>query len=68
MFILFQYLFDFLDDQAIQHGITDHEVVHTWKSNSLPLRSQSFLSSWIFFVILLWLYFLISHFICSVTF
>ena len=34
----FQYLFDFLDDQALQHGITDSEVVHTWKSNSLPLR------------------------------
>ncbi|XP_050540179.1 plexin-A4 [Daktulosphaira vitifoliae] len=33
-----KYMFDFLDDQAIQHGITDHEVVHTWKSNSLPLR------------------------------
>jgi plexin A len=31
-------LFDFLDDQALQHGITDSEVVHTWKSNSLPLR------------------------------
>ena len=39
--ILFQYLFDFLDDQALQHGITDSEVVHTWKSNSLPLRFQS---------------------------
>lgn len=34
-----KYMFDFLDDQAIQHGIaTDEEVVHTWKSNSLPLR------------------------------
>ena len=33
-----KYLFDFLDDQALQHGITDDEVVHTWKSNSLPLR------------------------------
>ncbi|KAL1129886.1 hypothetical protein AAG570_012830, partial [Ranatra chinensis] len=33
-----KYMFDFLDDQAIQHGITDPEVVHTWKSNSLPLR------------------------------
>ena len=38
MFLCFQYLFDFLDDQALQHGITDSEVVHTWKSNSLPLR------------------------------
>ncbi len=33
-----KYLFDFLDDQAMQHGIHDEEVVHTWKSNSLPLR------------------------------
>ncbi len=33
-----KYLFDFLDDQALQHGIADEEVVHTWKSNSLPLR------------------------------
>ncbi|XP_013784646.1 plexin-A2-like [Limulus polyphemus] len=33
-----KYIFDFLDDQAVQHEITDREVVHTWKSNSLPLR------------------------------
>jgi plexin A len=33
-----KYMFDYLDDQALQHGITDEEVVHTWKSNSLPLR------------------------------
>ena len=33
-----KYMFDFLDDQAIQHGIIDQETVHTWKSNSLPLR------------------------------
>ncbi|XP_076307717.1 plexin-A2-like isoform X1 [Tachypleus tridentatus] len=33
-----KYMFDFLDDQAVQHEITDKEVVHTWKSNSLPLR------------------------------
>ncbi|XP_067128995.1 plexin-A2 isoform X2 [Centruroides vittatus] len=33
-----KYMFDFLDDQALQHGIGDAEVVHTWKSNSLPLR------------------------------
>ncbi|CAG2174047.1 unnamed protein product [Oppiella nova] len=33
-----KYMFDFLDDQALNHGITDSEVVHTWKSNSLPLR------------------------------
>lgn len=33
-----KYMFDFLDDQATHHGISDNEVVHTWKSNSLPLR------------------------------
>ncbi|CAG0885210.1 unnamed protein product [Cyprideis torosa] len=33
-----KYLFDFLDDQAKLYGIMDPEVVHTWKSNSLPLR------------------------------
>ncbi|XP_063953502.1 plexin-A4-like isoform X1 [Lytechinus pictus] len=33
-----KYLFDFFDDQAKQHGITNPEVVHSWKSNSLPLR------------------------------
>ncbi len=33
-----KYLFDFLDEQAMLHGITDPDVVYTWKSNSLPLR------------------------------
>ncbi|KAK6995420.1 plexin A3, partial [Biomphalaria glabrata] len=33
-----KYLFDFLDHEADAHGITDYEVVHTWKCNSLPLR------------------------------
>ncbi|KAK3744735.1 hypothetical protein RRG08_062381 [Elysia crispata] len=33
-----KYLFDFLDHEAHAHGIVDHEVVHTWKCNSLPLR------------------------------
>ncbi|GFR20361.1 plexin-A4 [Trichonephila clavata] len=33
-----KYMFDFLDDQALNHAISDPEVVHTWKSNSLPLR------------------------------
>ena len=33
-----KYMFDFLDDQAMMHGIQDNETVHTWKSNSLPLR------------------------------
>jgi len=28
-----KYMFDFLDDQAILHQISDPEVVHTWKSN-----------------------------------
>jgi len=28
-----KYMFDFLDDQALYHGIVDCEVVHTWKSN-----------------------------------
>ena len=33
-----KYLFDFLDEQANIHGISDQDVVYTWKSNSLPLR------------------------------
>lgn len=33
-----KYLFDFLDEQANIHGISDPDVVYTWKSNSLPLR------------------------------
>lgn len=33
-----KYLFDFLDAAAVRHGITDPDVVHTWKSNSLLLR------------------------------
>ena len=28
-----KYMFDFLDDQALHHGIVDRDVVHTWKSN-----------------------------------
>ncbi|GIX99606.1 hypothetical protein CEXT_662811 [Caerostris extrusa] len=28
-----KYMFDFLDDQALNHAISDPEVVHTWKSN-----------------------------------
>ena len=34
-----KYMFDFLDDQALYHGISDREVVHTWKSN----RSAAYL-------------------------
>ncbi|KAK0398213.1 hypothetical protein QR680_002480 [Steinernema hermaphroditum] len=33
-----KYMFDFMDDQAEEHGIYDPEVVHAWKSNALPLR------------------------------
>ncbi|KAF7989546.1 hypothetical protein HCN44_008220 [Aphidius gifuensis] len=33
-----KWLFDFLDESAKRHGITDPEVSHAWKSNSLPLR------------------------------
>ncbi|KAF2885610.1 hypothetical protein ILUMI_20552 [Ignelater luminosus] len=33
-----KWLFDLLDDAAKKHGIQDPEVVHAWKSNSLPLR------------------------------
>uniref|UniRef100_A0A8D8XKE0 Plexin-A4 n=2 Tax=Cacopsylla melanoneura TaxID=428564 RepID=A0A8D8XKE0_9HEMI len=33
-----KYMFDFLDNQATCHGITDPKIVHTWKSNALPLR------------------------------
>ncbi|VDN39646.1 unnamed protein product, partial [Gongylonema pulchrum] len=33
-----KYMFDFMDEQAREHGIEDDEVIHAWKSNSLPLR------------------------------
>ncbi|XP_041460689.1 plexin-A2-like [Lytechinus variegatus] len=33
-----KYLFDFLDEQAHENGITDPAIIHAWKSNSLPLR------------------------------
>ncbi|XP_011475020.2 plexin-B1 isoform X1 [Oryzias latipes] len=33
-----KYFFDLLDEQAQQHGITDAETIHIWKTNSLPLR------------------------------
>ncbi|XP_007955377.1 plexin-A3 [Orycteropus afer afer] len=33
-----KYMFDFLDEQADQRQISDPDVRHTWKSNSLPLR------------------------------
>lgn len=28
-----KYFFDLLDDQAGQHGITDPETIHIWKTN-----------------------------------
>uniref|UniRef100_A0A665TS82 Plexin b1a n=1 Tax=Echeneis naucrates TaxID=173247 RepID=A0A665TS82_ECHNA len=33
-----KYFFDLLDNQALQHNITDPETIHIWKTNSLPLR------------------------------
>ena len=33
-----KWLFDFFDESARRHGITDPEVPQAWKSNSLPLR------------------------------
>ncbi|XP_038054424.1 plexin-A2-like [Patiria miniata] len=36
--ICIKYLFDLLDDQARHHNIQNQDVVHSWKSNSLPLR------------------------------
>ncbi|KAM4625433.1 plexin-B1 [Polymixia lowei] len=33
-----KYFFDLLDDQAGNHGISDPETIHIWKTNSLPLR------------------------------
>ncbi|XP_042366924.1 plexin-C1 isoform X2 [Plectropomus leopardus] len=33
-----KYFFDFLDDQADNMKITDPDVLHIWKTNSLPLR------------------------------
>ncbi|XP_077458352.1 plexin-B1-like isoform X1 [Stigmatopora argus] len=33
-----KYFFDLLDEQALQHNISDSETIHIWKTNSLPLR------------------------------
>lgn len=33
-----KYLFDFLDDEATSLKISDPDVLHTWKNNSLALR------------------------------
>lgn len=32
-----KYLFDIFDDYAAYHGITDPDVVHSWKSNRYSL-------------------------------
>lgn len=36
--ISIKYLFDLLDDEALSAKISDPDVVHTWKNNSLSLR------------------------------
>ncbi|NXC17775.1 PLXC1 protein, partial [Corythaeola cristata] len=36
--VAIKYFFDFLDAQAENKKITDPDVVHIWKTNSLPLR------------------------------
>ncbi|XP_068793467.1 plexin-C1 [Struthio camelus] len=36
--VAIKYFFDFLDAQAESKKITDADVVHIWKTNSLPLR------------------------------
>uniref|UniRef100_A0A146MHQ7 Plexin-B n=2 Tax=Lygus hesperus TaxID=30085 RepID=A0A146MHQ7_LYGHE len=33
-----KWLFDLFDEAAKRHNISDNEVIHAWKSNSLPLR------------------------------
>ncbi|XP_001352289.2 plexin-B isoform X1 [Drosophila pseudoobscura] len=33
-----KWLFDLLDEAARRHNIADSDIVHAWKSNSLPLR------------------------------
>ncbi|KAL5475133.1 hypothetical protein EMCRGX_G027192 [Ephydatia muelleri] len=40
-----KYLFDFLDLQAADMGITDPEVLHTWKTNSLSVISQAYIDA-----------------------
>ncbi|KAL1450839.1 hypothetical protein WDU94_003154, partial [Cyamophila willieti] len=36
--ISIKWLFDLFDECARKHNITDTEIVHAWKSNSLPMR------------------------------
>jgi len=33
-----KWLFDILDEAALQHNVSSPEVLHAWKSNCLPLR------------------------------
>lgn len=33
-----KWLFDLLDEAARRHDIADTDIIHAWKSNSLPLR------------------------------
>lgn len=39
-----KYFFDLLDEQALQHNITDPETIHIWKTN----RYQDTNRKWIF--------------------
>jgi len=44
-----KYLYDFLDSAAIKHGITDLDVVHTWKSNRfLSIFSTQFALTFVY--------------------
>jgi len=36
-----KHMFDFLDDLALQNGIVDPQVVHTWKSNRCVARYRT---------------------------
>ncbi|XP_060619135.2 plexin-B3 isoform X1 [Anolis sagrei] len=36
--IAVKYLFDLLDELAVQHGVSEPETLHIWKTNSLLLR------------------------------
>merc|ERR1712071_447111 len=42
-----KYMFDFLDEQALQHGIIDPEVVHKWNivDSCLSVVAQTFMDS-----------------------
>ena len=55
-----KYMFDFLDDQALLHGIVDREVVHTWKSN----RSFAYLFYFLCHHTIVWGYLVYCVFVC----